>query len=543
MQEEKAPAQMDLGNINKKKILGIILLILAVTGLGMYQFLSEKVRQAAVHNLLAMANEKVNGHVVVESIDLSILGAVKANKVKVFDKSGQEVAAFERILIRYRWRDLFKGQLGGQLITRMTIDKPEVWLVYRDGKSNVEDLIKPQKDEQADFSGRVIVRDGTINFEMAPFKHKIEQLNGTVDFSQENVVTASVGGIVETGRVNMDGQWGSAGSSFFYLTGKGLELAKLGLTTADDPVQITAGMLDELTVKCEGTAGKMVLQSAEGRFSGVSTNGELEVTQAGARFTVQDNGINFTEINALYKGQPLTGTGRVINNAEGNQTLNFAVDMPAANPAAIIPNVNASGNLAANAAITGSARAPVIVGTFTLGGIEFGGMDVSGISGSFNYTPNVFTLLTSTGTTNGGSVSANGVIYPETGKYRLSISGSGLNSSQMTTKDVSGPLSFSGTAAGDANSALAQGSFSINDGKAYGISFRLLTGNFVKRSSAEAEISNLAITTALGTFYPEQLNQDVLNKVNETAAAKNIPTSIDAVKKAAADKLIQHILR
>jgi len=543
MQGEKRLAEMNFRNLDKRKLGLIVLLVTVLLGAGAYQSLSGKVRQAAEQNLLAMANEQVNGKIDVESIELSMLGAVTAKKVRLVDKAGQTVAVCERIKISYRWRDLFKGRLGLQLITGMTIYKPEVWLVYREGKFNIADLLKTREEAKVNFRGLVKVRNGTMNFAMTPLKNKIEGINGTLDFAHEDLVSAAFSGKLETSSINLDGQWTAGGSSAFALTAKGIELAKLGLTTEDDPLRITAGILDELTVKAEGTAGKIVLQSVEGRFSGVNTTGVLEVTQAGAGFTQQDTAISFTNISALYKGQPLTGSGRVLSDAEGNQTLDFAVELPSADPAAIMPQLKSAGTLAVNAAITGPARLPKISGSFTLGGLEVGGMAVSGISGSFDYVQNVMALRTFSGSTNGGSVSANGVIYPEAGKYSLSIAGSGLNSAQMTTKDVSGPLSFVGTAVGDADAALAQGSFTITDGKAYGLSFRLLTGDFVKRGSAEAEISNLALTTALGTFYPEQLNQDILNRLNATAAEKGIPTSMDALKKAGTEKLLQRILR
>lgn len=543
MREEKTLAKMSLGNMNRWKLFVLVLILLAMIGVTSYQLLAGKVRQAAEQSLLTMAKEKINGEVFVDSIDLSILGAVKANKIRVFDVSGQQVAAFERIKISYKWRDLYKGRLGLQLITGITVEKPEVWLAYRDGKLNVDDLLKPQKDKQANFHGVIKVRNGTINLEWTPFKQKIEQINGTVDCAQESLITTAMSGKVENSSLNMDGQWGPGGNFAFCLVAKGVDLAKLGLTAANDTLQITAGVLDEVTVKVEKAAGHIVLQSVDGWFSGVSTAGALEITQAGASFAKQDNAISFTDISALVKGQTLTGAGRVISNADGNRTLDFTVEVPSADPAAIMPNLKASGVLAAKVAITGPVPSPDIAGSFTLGSVEFGDMVVSGISGSFNYAHNAIGLLTSAGTAKGGSVSANGVIYPDSGKYSLSISGSGLDSSQLTTKDVSGPLAFTGTAVGDANSALAQGSFRINNGKAYGLSFQSLTGSFVKRGSAEAEIGNLAMTTALGTFYPEQLNQDIMSRLGETLAEKNIPTSIEDVKRAATEKLIRQILR
>ncbi|MPM45290.1 hypothetical protein SDC9_91976 [bioreactor metagenome] len=338
----------------------------------------------------------------------------------------------------------------------------------------------------------------------------------------------------------MDGQWGINAISEITLSAEGIELSQLGLTAADDPIQLTGGILDEaaVTIGKDATSNAIVLKTLAGRFSGVNTAGALAVSQGSAQFEKRGDIIQITDGQALYQGQTITAEGQVLTALSGEKTLDFAVNMPAGNPAVLLPGLQSSGDLAAQGRVTGSVLSPVLSGNFTLDSLHFGDMIVNGINGTFSYTRQTLRLLTAEGTTIGGSIAASGDIYPDSQQFNLSISGNGLDSSLFTKKDVNGPLSLEGMATGSAAAAMLQGNFTIYDGKAYGISFQTLTGNFMKQGSAEAEVSNLAVKTDLGVFYPEQLNQSVMDKLHE----RNLPITRAEVKEKVTEKVREKML-
>ncbi|CUH97510.1 putative membrane protein [Propionispora sp. 2/2-37] len=509
----------------RKKIGLLIFAAVLLAGTLLFQFAAGKVRQAAEQTLLAKANAAVNGQVLVGSINLSVLGYVEAKDVQVLNAAGKPLAKIERVHIRYNWSDLLKGQLGPQLITGVTVEKPELWLAYQQNQLNWDGLLKPQTEEPSSFSGIVKILDGQLHLETDMFSKTVDQLSGQLDFQQAGQIGLAAAGKVDQAALNLDGHWGTQAASDITLTAKGLELTKLGLTAADAPIQITGGILDEFTVQIakEGPADTPLLKTLGGRFTGVDTTGALVLNQVSAQFEKQGNALRFTNGQALYKGQAITATGQVLTapSPANEQTLDFAVQMPSGNPAALLPGLQTGGTLTAQGKLTGSVLSPVLSGNFTLGSLQFGSMAVSGISGTFSYAGKTLKLLTATGTTIGGTVSASGDIYPDTEQYTLSISGSGLDSSKLTEKDVKGPLSLTGTAAGTSAEAVVQGSFTIYDGKAYGLSFQTLAGNFIKRGSAEAEVSNLAMKTELGVLYPEQLSQSVMERLQQ----RNLPTT------------------
>ncbi|HMM22082.1 MAG TPA: hypothetical protein PKA10_15290 [Selenomonadales bacterium] len=524
----------------RKKIGLLILAGIFLVGIIVFQFAAGKVRQAAEQSLLVQANKAVNGQILAGTINLSVLGYVEAKEVQVLDTAGTPLAKIERVHIRYNWSDLLKGQLGPQLITGVTMEKPEIWIDYRQNQLNWDGLLKPKTDEPSTFSGVVKIQDGQLHLATDLFEQTVHQLTGRLDFRQENQIGLSATGKVDQAAFKMDGQWGTQSVSEITVSATGMELAKLGLTAADAPIQIAGGSLDELTAKIgnDQPSGPMLLKTLAGRFSGVSTTGALALNQGSAQFEKQGDAIQFTNGQALYKDQAVTAAGKVLTAPSGEKTLDFDVQMPSGNPAALLPGLQAGGALAAQGKLTGSVFSPVLAGSFTLDSLQFGNMTVSGINGTFSYAQDILKLLAARGATIGGSVSASGDIYPDSEQYALSISGSGLDSSQLTEKDVKGPLSLTGTASGTAAAATVQGSFTIYDGKAYGLSFRTLTGNFIKRGSAEAEVSNLAVKTDFGVFYPEQLSQSVMEKLQK----RNLPTTRAEVEEKVTEKITEKVL-
>jgi hypothetical protein len=527
-------------NWTRKKIAALIAAVILLAGISFFQLAAGKVRQAAEQSLLVRANQAVNGKVTVGSIDLSILGSVAARDVELQDMSGNLLARSKRIQIGYNWSDLLKGQLGPQLITGVTIEQPEIWIVYNQNGLNWSGISKAKDEEESTFAGLVEIEDGKLHVETDYFTKTMEAVAGKIDFRQKNLLGLSGTGKVDQSAVRIDGQWGKSGDSAITMSGTNLDMAKLNLTTAESPIRLTSGILDELTIKLgKDASDAIVLQTLAGRFFGMATTGALEITQGSARFEKLNGAIQFMDGQALYQGQSVTVAGRVLTATDGTGTLDLAAQMPAGNPAVLLPNLRTGGSLAVQATITGPVLMPVMAGNFTLGSIQFGDMTVSGISGAFSYTQQVLKLLSSRGAAKGGSVTASGDVYPDKEEFSLSIAGSGLDSSQLTEKDVKGPLSLVGTANGNASSAVVQGTFSINNGTAYGIAFKTLTGSFVKHGLAAAEVSNLAISTGLGTFYPEQLSQSVM----EGLQARKLPVTESQVKEAVADALLKKIFR
>ena len=273
--------------------------------------------------------------------------------------------------------------------------------------------------------------------------------------------------------------------------------------------------------------------------------GNAIITNINASFSYTGQQLRLHSAYGDTTGGSLAASGTI--GMDDTKELDLAIYMPDGTPTAILPNLSANGPLVIDARLSGSASAPLLTGEFSLASLLLSDMSVQNIYGSFSYAGQVLHLQSAHGNTTGGSISASGPVDTTTESYSLSLSGSGLDSSRLTAKDVSGPLSMWGTAYGHGNSVTTQGRFSIQNGKAYGVNFRTLSGDFIKEGSAEAQVSNLSIQTDWGTFYPDQLSQEILEQLRQN----NFPTSEESlkeevtkkVKKAITDKLREELFR
>lgn len=530
---------------SRKKIALLIMGAMFLAGALLFQTASEKVKSEAQQTLLARANQAVNGQITAGSIDLSLLGYVKASDVQLLSADGKPLAKLQQVQIRYNWNDLLKGRLGPQLIQAVNVEKPQIWVTYQQEQLNWDGFLKTKTESPSEFAGTVTLRDGELYLATDYLSQKLEQLSGSLDFQANSQITLAAAGKIDQSAVKASGQWGTSGLLDLTVSAEKINLAKLELTKADDPIQIIKGTLDEITLVLgqEPTSGRTQTKALAGRFSNVDTTGALTLTQSSAQFEKQGTAILFKAGQAFYQGQPVTAEGKVLTAPSGEKTLDFAVQMPSGDPAAMMPSLKAGGALAVKGTVTGPVLAPVFTGSFTLGSLQFGSMTASAITGTFSYAQQTLQLLTAKGSSLGGSVEASGNVYPNTEQYSLSVSGSGLDTSQLTDKDVKGPLSFTGTARGSADAATVQGHFTVYNGTAYNIAFQRLTGNFVKRGSAEAEVSSLAIHTDFGVFYPEQLNQSVMEKLQEGKLPATSEEIRETVKGKVTEKLLEKLFR
>lgn len=525
---------------SKRKIGLLILAALLFVGTILFHLVADKVKHAAEQLLLTKATATVNGQLLVGRLNLSVLGYVEAKEIQLLDGSGSLLAKIDRLHIRYNWSDLLSGQLGPQLIQELTVEKPEIWITYHQNGLNWENVLKPTATEQPDFSPLVTFTDGKVHLTTDFFEKNLEQLTGQMDFRQEKQLVLSFTGKVDQTPLRINGHWATHGPAEITLSGEKIDLVKLGLTTPDDPLQLTGGSLDEflLAIGRQEASDPMSLTTFAGRFSGVAVTGVLELEQGSAHFQKEGDAIHFTTGQALYQGQTVAFDGQVLTSPSGDKTLDFDVRMPSGDPAVLLSPLQAGGALAVQGKVSGSALSPVLYGDFSLGSLQLSNMQITGIHGSFSYSGQTLQLLTANGATLGGSSAASGQVYPKSQQYALSVSGSNLNTSQLTEKDVKGPLSFTGTANGTADAGIVQGSFTITNGSAYGIAFRSLTGNFIKQGSSEAEVSNLAIETDFGVFYPEQLNQSVMQQLRE----RNLPTTRAELEEKVKERIREKIL-
>ncbi len=274
--------------------------------------------------------------------------------------------------------------------------------------------------------------------------------------------------------------------------------------------------------------GRVKLLDAKIHVKSATTSKTLDKVNGSINFS------NYPDFLVDFQGMIGKSSIRVSGNWGNKDPGKFAIT---AEPDSLVAGLTIQHPLKIEAYRNEQQNSSLFSGSFQAPGMTVQDMNVTGISGKFRYVENRLVINQATGKAYGGAIAVDGEILAD-GQIELDLSGNGLDSSQLTEKDVQGPLSLTAHTSGRDQQYITKGKFTIYDGKAYGIDFRTLTGNFVKQGKS-TETSNVAIQTVLGTFYPEQLSRDGLQNMQKS----KIPTSQQDLEQSVKKNILNKLFR
>ena len=96
---------------------------------------------------------------------------------------------------------------------------------------------------------------------------------------------------------------------------------------------------------------------------------------------------------------------------------------------------------------------------------------------------------------------------PATQQYRMTATGSGMDSALLTEKDIRGRVDFDAQLQGKgASGGYAEGNFRMGEGSFSGIPFLSMTGDFVKQGE-QMSFQNVVVNTVGGSFRAEGFSE------------------------------------
>lgn len=519
-----------------KKFLLVPIVLLAVLGV-FWQIFASKVEQALQDNLMHKMNQQLNGRLQVEAIDLSLLGWIKLRDVSLLDEKGALVAQSPAINIRYQLSNLTSGNLDLSRIETVAIDRAEVWLEEANGVNNWDGLLRDNKEPTV-FRGKIQMTQGKFHAKTPVVSQILESVNGFVDFQSYPNLAIDTKGQIAQSSFTLQGNWEK--NRPFQLTLGTDEFNLLNLSSFLGPsatLRLEGGSLKNSQLIVKNDENNKLHYQGQGEFSGLNIEGVVSVREGKGKFSGNEQSLEFQDLSLFIAGQQAQGQGKIfLENDLG--AVDFTLSLPDVDPVALTTAIVAQRPLALQIHIDGPLAEPVVSGSFTLPHMTVSDMSVSTVTGKFRHTTGRLALQQVQGKAHSGNLFIAGDLLIDSGRYELDVSGQGMNSSQLTDKDVQGPLDFTGHVTGQGDTAVTRGDFIIHGGKAYGLSFQTLTGQFIKRGTA-TDISDIAINTSLGTFYPEKLSREALEQMEH----RQLPTSREALKKVVTDKVLERLLR
>lgn len=495
-----------------RRLLIVAGMAIALLGFSWFTFAS-RLGQALQDYIVDRYSQDVNGRVQVGSADLSIFGWVYIKDVSLYSKRGDLLAHLPIIKLQYNWSDLARENFGISRIENITAEGAEIWVQEEKSHWNWENFIKEDQGKENKFQGKLQILSAKINGKVLSMSKTMNDASGIIDFYAYPDLGISFKGKIGQSVLNIEGNWNNGQFSTISIKSDALNLSDFrdSIPPTQD-VRIEDGKITALKISTKRDAKGVATWQTEGAFSGLQLTGKKNITDGKGLFSGNQDGIKLSETSFIISGQQTSGQG-TLSWPKGVARIDAVFSVPDLDLNAFMSGLKVQRPIACQLKVTGALTEPEISGSFSIPQAIFSNMEVDGIVGNFQYFESRMLLKDVRGSVYQGKVGAEGSVRLNDESYELDTSGQGLDSFRLTDKDVKGPLDFSGHVSGKGETAVTRGTFSIRDGKAYGIPFLKMTGNFVRRGEV-TELSNIAMETVGGTIYPEQLSKEVLERLN-----------------------------
>lgn len=520
---------------NRKIALAGGLVVLLALGFWWNSLLG-KMAAAAQAQLVAKANENVNGKVTVGKVEFSIFGTLKAADVTVSDSRGAVVGKSGLVAVRFGLGDVLAGRADLSAVRSVTLENAVVTLVSgKDGRWNWEDIIKTKKDQEMTFRGTVELRQGTLLVKQDGGERKLEAVSGSVDFARYPALAFDLTAKSGSTPFAVKGSWAKDGDGEVAVKADQASLADvpLGLLGAGD-MRLTAGTAKNVTVTVRKKAGKLSL-AADGTVEKLAaTVAGYALSEGAGKVSMADGKVALKDASVLVNGQKLTAGGTMTMAESG---LALALDLAAAafDPAAL-GAMPLQGPIAFQAKLTGTPDSPKAAGSFTIKQGSFGDVAFANGRGNFTYAGGTLTLSDTQAAAWDGTLALQGNIVPATKVYRMTANGRNVDAAQLSDKDIHGRANFDASLNGQGSTGgQAVGSFTMGEGKFSGIPFLSMTGDFVKQGE-KMTFHNVVVNTLTGSFRAEGSNVGSVVKLNQLGGGA-VTNPVEAVSKSVTGKV------
>ncbi|MDL2281044.1 hypothetical protein LJC10_04220, partial [Selenomonadales bacterium OttesenSCG-928-I06] len=136
---------------NKKrtiiKVSLAIFAVLLVVIFAVSHIVGEKVEAYVKTELVKYVEERVEGRVVLNNVELTLTGYVAANGLEIYDGNDNPMLKSSAVRVYYKWLDIFGSEAGMATIEEVLIKDCEVFITEKENKElNIDVLLKEDKD-------------------------------------------------------------------------------------------------------------------------------------------------------------------------------------------------------------------------------------------------------------------------------------------------------------------------------------------------------------------------------------------------------------
>ena len=487
----------------KHKIAGGVIAVLIIVGTLAVHVAGNKA--AGFVSEMADKQTVLQGKLEIGHFSASVSGNVVFEDVVWTAPGGKKLAEVPVMNVSANLFDLVKGDFGINSINSISIEKPQLAVNYTDADGldiiNYINFSKEEDSEPTEFRGMVEIEDGALALDMNGQQLAFDNVQMQANLNEFPDIKFTLQG--KNGEADLIGSIDKKYDD----VNIGAEVKNLQLTElmkvlpSFGELSITGGVINgaKLTAALADSQWKLNLDGSLSSVAGKALG--YNIADGSGSFAIDNNAANFKDVKAKVEGQDVSMEGKILLPKTGVPTYDLNVAAPSFRVDAVSPGLGVTDSVNINGKVTGPLDSPVINGSFTMDKLEVAPLVATGINGNYNYTNGLVTLTNTYANVYSGTLGVTGTVEAATKNFALHLSGSGMDSTAVTETQISGPLSFEAdaTGTGSADSAVANGNFTIAPGNFAGVPFNSLTGNF-SRANGQMTFSNITIGTPLGSY-------------------------------------------
>ena len=487
----------------KHKIAGGVIAVLIIVGTLAVHVAGNKA--AGFVSEMADKQTVLQGKLEIGHFSASVSGNVVFEDVVWTAPGGKKLAEVPVMNVSANLFDLVKGDFGINSINSISIEKPQLAVNYTDADGldiiNYINFSKEEDSEPTEFRGMVEIEDGALALDMNGQQLAFDNVQMQANLNEFPDIKFTLQG--KNGEADLIGSIDKKYDD----VNIGAEVKNLQLTElmkvlpSFGELSITGGVINgaKLSAALADSQWKLNLDGSLSSVAGKALG--YNIADGSGSFAIDNNAANFKDVKAKVEGQDVSMEGKILLPKTGVPTYDLNVAAPSFRVDAVSPGLGVTDSVNINGKVTGPLDSPVINGSFTMDKLEVAPLVATGINGNYNYTNGLVTLTNTYANVYSGTLGVTGTVEAATKNFALHLSGSGMDSTAVTETQISGPLSFEAdaTGTGSADSAVANGNFTIAPGNFAGVPFNSLTGNF-SRANGQMTFSGITIGTPLGSY-------------------------------------------
>jgi hypothetical protein len=495
-----------------------VLLGLAASTLIFWGNITVWIKSFAHNALTVQIKNYIGGDVSFDEISFVPAGEVTLTNVSVHDGAGDILARSAVVRVYYSWHwsdfDIKKVNLRSlAYIERIYLQKCEIFVREANNRMELIPLLKVKKSDGDFFKGQIQLGAAKINLNPAWSYNNIliDEVNGSIDFKSSQNITIDLTGKLDKMPLIVKGNYFKETDELTLENGAPFNLSELNLKKTAPVfanVNLKEGILENVNFSARKISADNWQIKATGEFSGLSID---EIERGRGSFSADNTKIKFADLSFALFGEEAAGEGDISwEKSVNDPDINFTLAVPLANPARISLKLTGEERVSIDVLVAGTLKTPKVSGNFAAARLNLDTVPVSNITGNFQYTGDYRAVLSDVkGETFGGTITASGDLFLDNHSSELDIAGKGLDSFLILGKEVQGKLDFNAHMSSRSENTITKGNFVIREGKAYGTTFQIFNGFFVKQNGRQ-DLSGMSVRTVAGSVYPDALNEEAL---------------------------------